>query len=302
MLKPPPAAPKSTRTVVPARSYLSLVFVAFIKNRLAVLGLFLLVFMTLFSFVGPLIYHISPFTTNLLATLQPPSTVHPLGTDGLGRDELARLILGGQSSLVIGFVSTIVAVLFGMSYGAASGYLQGWVDVISMRLVDTILSIPVLLLLIILVAIFGPSEAILIMVIGFTSWPGIARLVRGEVLTLKERDFITAERAQGASTVRVIGYHLVPNAIGTIVVAAAFQVGNAILVIAALSFLGLGVPPPMPSWGGLLSTGATNYIYQNLWWLIYPPGIAILVTVIAFFLIGNALRDAFDMRLRTSGR
>lgn len=302
MLESPSAAPKNTRTVAPARSYLSLVFAAFIKNHLAVLGLLLLVFMILFSFAGPLIYHISPFATNLLATLQLPSAVHPLGTDGLGRDELARLMLGGQSSLIIGFVSTVVAVLFGMSYGAASGYLQGWVDIISMRLVDTILAIPVLLLLIILVAIFGPSEIILILVIGFTSWPGISRLVRGEVLTLKERDFITAERAQGASTARVIGYHLVPNAIGTIVVATAFQVGNAILVVAALSFLGLGVPPPMPSWGGLLSTGATNYIYQNLWWLIYPPGIAILVTVIAFFLIGNALRDAFDMRLRTSGR
>jgi peptide/nickel transport system permease protein len=289
-------------TQTPAtQSYWGLVFRAFIQNRLAVLGLLILVFMTLFSFVGPMIYRVSPYATHLLSALQGPSAAHPLGTDGLGRDELARLMYGGQSSLIIGFVSAVISMVIGVAYGAISGYIGGWVDVWLMRIVDVLLAIPVLLLLILLVTMFKPSSALLIWVLGLTSWPGIARLIRGEVLTLKERDFVTAERALGASNTRTLVYHILPNAIGTIMVTAAFQIGNAILVLAGLSFLGLGVPPPTPNWGGMLSNATSDYIYQNLWWLIYPPGIAILVTVISFFLLGNALRDAFDMRLQKKG-
>ena len=289
------------QTASPYRSYAAIVLRSFMQNKLAVIGFILLILVILFSFVGPIIYGVSPYHTSILKALQPPSAKHWLGTDDLGRDELSRMMYGGQSSLIVVFASAVVSMIIGVIYGAVSGYIGGFLDNILMRVIDILLAIPVLLLLILLVSMFRPSESLLIIVLAATGWFGTARLIRGEALSLRNREYVDAVKALGGSDGRIVFRHILPNAIGAITVTAAFQIGGTILTLAGLSFLGLGVPPPTPNWGSMLSGAATNYIYQNYWWLIYPPGIAILVTTIAFFLIGNALRDAFDMRLRTSG-
>ncbi len=255
---------------------------------------------SLFCFLGPHFYHTNQ--TNQQAALlnnqnAPPGNGHPLGTDGTGFDILGRLMYGGQTSLIVGFASAFVATVVGVLYGAVSGFFGGWVDSLAMRFVDILLSIPVLFLLIALVTIYHASEALLIVVIAFVSWLIPARLIRGETLTLRVREYVEAVRVMGGGKSRIVGRHIIPNAIGTIVVFATFQVADSILLLAALGFLGFGVPSPQTDWGTMLSNGA-NAAGNGWWWEIYPAGIAIILVVVAFNFVGDALRDALEVRLQ----
>lgn len=291
--KPFALTPGSEQGGVPKRP--SLVLRTFVENKLAVLGAVLFIAMVLFCFLGPLVYHTDQIHTNLANQNLPPGAGHPLGTDQVGYDELGRLMVGGQTSLEIAFGAAVVAVVLGVLWGTVAGYFGGLIDSLMMRIVDSIMSIPGLFLLMFLATVFQPSVLMLILVLGLLAWLAPARLVRGETLSLRNREYVAAVRVMGGRAPRIIFRHLVPNVIGTIVVNATFQVADAILVLAAISFLGLGIPPPAANWGGMLSDGL-NYIYSGFWWLIYPCGIAIIITVLSFNLIGDGLRDAVGLR------
>jgi len=273
----------------------------FVENRLAVVGAGFIVFAVGFCFLGPLVYHTNQSSTQnaLLFSTQNahPSRHHLLGTDGSGFDVLGRIMYGGQVSLEIGFAAAGLATAIGVLYGAISGFFGGWIDALMMRIVDVILSVPLLFLLITLAVIFHPSLSILIYVIGFTSWLVPARLVRGETLTLRVREYVMAVRVMGGSSGRIVLRHIIPNTVGTIVVNATFQVADAILLLAALGFVGLGVPAPLTDWGSMLANGV-NYALDGYWWQIYPAGVAIVLVVVAFNFVGDALRDAFEVRLQ----
>jgi peptide/nickel transport system permease protein len=270
---------------------------AFADNRLAVAGLAVVVLLTLFSFVGPLLYHTDQIHTRLGMETLHPGPGHPLGTDNVGYDQLGRLMAGGQTTLEVAFGAAAFAVIVGVLWGATAGYLGGIADGLMMRIVDALLAIPALLLLLFLATVFRPSVVMLIIVVGLTAWLVPARLVRGEALSLRNREYVLAARTMGVRTPTIIYRHIVTNSIGTIIVNATFQVADAILVVAALSFLGLGVSPPATNWGAMLSDGL-NYTFSGYWWLTYPPGLAIVVTVVAFNLIGDGLRDAFGLSAR----
>ncbi len=274
-----------------------LILAVFIENRLAIVGLGIIVFMLLFSFIGPFIYRTQQVFNNPGIAHLGPSLAHPLGTDQVGYDNLGRLMLGGQSSLEVGFAAAIIAVFVGVIWGAVSGLAGGIVDTVMMRIVDALLAIPFLVALILLGAIFTTSTLELIIVIGLVAWLVPARLVRGETLSLRVREYVQAVRVMGGSTRRVLFRHIIPNTVGVIVVNATFQVADAIIAVATLSYLGIGVPPPATNWGGELSNGL-SYVYAGYWWLIYPAGVAIVLTVVAFNFVGDALRDALEVRLQ----
>jgi peptide/nickel transport system permease protein len=269
-----------------------------VHNRLAVIGLVIIVAMVAFCFIGPLFYHSNQVNTNLGAVHESPSAAHPLGTDGVGHDELGRLMLGGQSSLEVGLAAAVLAAIVGTAWGAVAGFAGGWLDAIMMRIVDSFLAVPYLLFSILFLSIFPPSIPVLIVIVSLASWLITARLVRGQSLSLRTRDYVQIARGVGVTNRKIVIRHIVPNAISTIVVQATFSVADAILLLAALSFLGFGPPAPGTNWGQMLSDGL-NYIYDGYWWLIYPPGIAIVLTVLAFSFIGDALRDALEVRLET---
>jgi peptide/nickel transport system permease protein len=267
------------------------------QSRLALVGLGIILFMVAFSFLGPLLYHTNQVSTNLLQTLQPPSGGHLLGTDGVGYDVLGRLMLGGQSSLEVGLAAALLASLVGTVWGAVAGYVGGWVDSVMMRAVDSMLAIPPLLFVLVLASIFVPTTPVLILVVAVVAWLTTARLVRGESLSLRVRNYVDASKTMGGGRWYVIRCHILPNVVGTVMVQTTFEVANAILLLAGLSYLGLGPPPPAANWGEMLNDGL-NYIYAGNWWLIYPAGLSIVLTVVAFNLVGDALRDAVDVRLQ----
>ncbi len=281
-----------------AQSNLRLFFRTFFENKLALVGILIVLALAVFSFIGPLFYHSDQIHTNLNAVnLRPGSNGHPLGTDQVGYDQLGRLMAGGRTSLEIGIGAGLLATVLGSLWGAISGYFGGVVDAVMMRIVDALLSIPALFLLLVVAAIWTPNVLSLIVLIGLIAWLVPARLVRGEALTLRVREYVQAVRLMGGGRWRAVTRHIVPNTVGTIVVNASFQVADAILYVAYLSFLGLGLPPPSTNWGGMLTDGV-QYAYDGYWWLIYPPGIAVVLVVIAFNFIGDGLRDSFDARLR----
>jgi peptide/nickel transport system permease protein len=252
----------------------------------------------LFCFVGPIFYHTNQTNTNLADYLCKPSGKHLLGCDQTGYDQLGRLMAGGQSSIEVGIAAAVVSVLFGTLYGAISGFLGGAVDSFLMRIVDAGLSIPYIMVIIILSVIFHPSKVIMIFVIAAFYWLGVSRLVRGETLTLRTREYVQAVKVLGGGGMRSVVRHIVPNAIGTIIVQGTFAVADSILILAGLGFLGLGLQPPATDWGSMLSEGLQFLQGGDYWWLIYPPGIAIILTCISFNFIGDALRDAFETRLQ----
>jgi peptide/nickel transport system permease protein len=269
----------------------------FALNRLAVTGVGILVFFVLFSFVGPVFYHGNYLTSNLLSTNLGPGAGHPLGTNNQGYDELALLMKGGQAALEVGFFSAAVAIGIGALYGAISGLAGGILDAVLMRVVDVFLSIPFLFVVLIVAVRYGASVLSLSLLIGGFSWLVPARLVRGEVLALRVRDFVSAARVAGAGQARLIARHLLPNALGVVIVNVTFQVADAILAIAALGFLGFGLQWPNQDWGDLLSNGV-SYLQDGYWWQIYPVGACIVLVVMACNLIGDAARDSLDVRLR----
>jgi peptide/nickel transport system permease protein len=273
----------------------------FVENKLAVVGLVVIIAALLFCYVGPLLYHTNQ--TNAQEALLDsttnggPGAGHPLGTDENGFDILGRLMYGGQISLLVGFTAAAIASVFGAIYGAISGFFGGWIDALMMRIVDAFLSIPVLFLGIVLAVIFHPSLGVFIFVIAFVSWLVPARLVRGQSLTLRTREYVQAVRVMGGRRGRIILRHIIPNTIGTIIVNATFNIADAILLLAALGFIGLGVPAPQTDWGSMLSNGV-NYALDGYWWEIYPAGACIVLVVVAFNFVGDALRDALEVRLQ----
>jgi peptide/nickel transport system permease protein len=290
-------APPELDEQAPHEGALRLAADVFLENRLALASAIVVIGIVLFSFVGPLVYRTDQVHTDIARANLAPSGAHPLGTDDVGYDVLGRLMVGGQTSLEVALGAAAVAVCLGVLWGAVAGYIGGLADALMMRIVDAILAIPALFLLLFLASITTPSVGTLIVVVGLIAWLVPARLVRAETLSLRRREYIDAVKVMGGGPLRIIVRHLVPNTIGTVVVNATFQVADAILLVAALSFLGLGIPPPAANWGGMLSNGL-NYTYSGYWWLVYPPGVAIVLTVVCFNFIGDALRDAFEVRLR----
>ena len=270
---------------------------AFARSRQAQAGLAVVVLLVLFCFIGPLFYRTNQATVHLNLKDAAPSARHLLGTDDTGFDVLGRLMVAGQSSLELGFAVAIATTVFGTAYGAIAGIAGGIVDAVMMRVVDTLLAIPWLVLLLILVNILTPNLWTIIALLTILSWLGVARLVRGEVISLRTREFVLAARTMGSTTGRIMFRHLIPNAMGVIVVSATFSIADAILALSTLSFLGLGLPPPHADWGSML-TGGLNDLFNGYWWLVYPPAVILIVTIIAFSLIGDALRDSLDVRLR----
>lgn len=291
------AVPPAGGDVVSTGSPWRLLARTFLRNRLAVAGVVLIVLIVLFSFIGPLLDYTGQYTPNLADTNLHPGGSFPLGTDNSGYDILGRLMLGGRSSIEVGLVVGFVSTLFGLIYGAISGFFGRWLDGIMMRIVDIGLAIPVVFLFNFMAQIFKPSLTLLMFLLAFISWLVPARLVRGEALSLRTREYVEALQVMGGRSWRVILRHIIPNAMGTIVVTVTFQIANAILILAVLQYLGFGLPPSDPTWGGMLSSGV-SYLQDGYWWEVYPALVMIAVTVVAFNFVGDALQDAFNVRLQ----
>jgi peptide/nickel transport system permease protein len=268
----------------------------FLKNKMAVAGSLVVLLLFAVSLLAPWIAPCDPSAIDLKQILAAPSSAHPFGTDQLGRDVLSRMIWGARISLKVGFVATGIAILLGAILGAVSGYYGRWVDAVIMRFVDIMLCFPAFFLILAVIAILEPSIWNIMIIIGLTGWMGITRLVRADFISLKERDFVLAARVIGASDLRIIFIHILPNAMASILVAATLGIAGAILTESALSFLGIGVQPPTPSWGNILTAGKDNI--DIAWWLSLYPGLAILVTVLGYNLLGEGIRDSLDPRLR----
>ena len=291
---------KKGRAPLPvSRSQWGLASRAFRKNRVAVLAIGTV---ALFYLVALLTPFIAPFDPTLQGDLVAdrlagPSLAHPLGTDHFARDVFSRLLYGARISLSIGFVAVSISITIGTLLGAISGFLGGAVDSVIMRGVDMVISFPRLILLITIIALFEPSITLIVVVLGLTQWPQVTRIVRGEVLSLREREFIQAGAALGFSRVRIVLRHVIPNILAPVIVAASLGIGDTIVLEAGLSFLGLGVQPPTPSWGTMVADGRNNLL--GAWWISTFPGLAIVFVVLSFNLAGDGLRDALDPRLRS---
>jgi len=259
------------------------------------LGAFIILSLAVVAIIAPLVAPFHPDQQDVLHRLEPPSRNHLLGTDDLGRDLLSRIIYGTRVSLLVGFVAIGIAIVIGSILGLLSGYFGGWLDTVIMRLVDIMLCFPTFFLILMVIAFLEPNIWNVMAVIGLTGWPGLTRLVRGECLSVREREFVQAARVLGLSNMRVMFVHLLPNVMAPILVTATLGIGGAILTESALSFLGLGVQPPTASWGNILTAGK-DYITMA-WWLSLYPGLAILVTVLAYNLLGEGLRDVLDPRM-----
>ena len=263
-----------------------------LKNKFALTGLIIITLLIIVALFAPVISPYTPSQQNVFERLQPPSLHHLFGTDDLGRDVFTRMIFGARISLAVGFISVFIILIIGTLLGIISGYYGGKIDYMIMRFTDIVLCFPTFFLIILVIAFIEPNIYNVMIVIGVTSWPGLARLVRAEVLSLKEREFILVSKMMAISNIKIFFVHILPNIISPLMVYSSLAIGGAILTESALSFLGLGVQPPMPSWGQILTSGK-DYIYMA-WWLSLFPGIAILVTVLAFNLVGEAIRDIFD--------
>jgi peptide/nickel transport system permease protein len=272
-----------------------LVWKRFSTNKLAVAGGIVVLILFVVAVIAPLIAPYNPNDIDRRHILEPPGLHHLLGTDDLGRDVLSRMIYGSRISLAVGFVAIGIATVVGMILGAIAGYYSGWFDRIIMRFIDIMLSIPTFFLILAVIAFIGPSIWNIMVVIGLTAWMGVARLVRAEFLSLKEREFVLAARAVGAGDFRIIFRHIMINGMSPVFVSAVLGIAGAVLIESALSFLGIGVQPPTPSWGNILTLGKDNI--EIAWWLSLYPGLAILITVLSYNLLGEGLRDALDPRL-----
>jgi peptide/nickel transport system permease protein len=264
------------------------------RHRLALLGLALVGIFALGSLLAPWLTPYQPNKTNLTAMLVAPTMAHPLGTDELGRDMLTRILYGGRVSLAVGVLAVLLSVSIGTTIGSLAGFYGGRLDNVLMRFVDFMISLPLLFVLIILSTLYGTKPGTIVLVIGGLRWMGTARLVRGSFLSLREREFVEAARCLGAGPWRIIVRHILPNALGPIIVAASLGVAGAILTESSLSYLGLGIQPPMASWGNMLRN-AQDQMFRAPWTAIFP-GLVIFLTVLSINYIGDGLRDAFDPR------
>jgi peptide/nickel transport system permease protein len=266
------------------------------RNPRTVLGAVILGVLGLAALLAPVVAPSAPDHADFLARLAPPGAGHLFGADHLGRDVLSRVIWASRTSLTIGVVSAVVAVALGLVLGGTAGFSGGWIDTLLMRCTDVVLAFPVFFIAVMFLALFGPSVPGLVLVLGATSWPPSARLVRAEFLRLRQLDFIAAARALGASNLRIMARHLLRNVIAVVVISVTLRVGLAILAEASLSYLGLGVQPPTPSWGNIIADGR-NYLLAA-WWISLVPGLFVFLSVLAFNLIGDGIRDAFDPKMQ----
>jgi peptide/nickel transport system permease protein len=273
---------------------------AFAKNRLAIAGGVVVVCLVVLALLAPVLAPWEPNRPDLRNMLGRPSYAHPLGTDQLGRDVLSRMLYGARVSLSVGFVSVGIATAIGIVLGSLAGYNGGVVDAVIMRLVDLMLVFPRFFLLLAVLAFLRPSIWTIMAVIGLTGWMGVTRLVRAEFLALREREFVLWSQSIGASGFRIVWRHILPNAMGPVLVAMTLGIPAAILTESGLSFLGLGVQPPFATWGNILNEGKDAI--EIAWWLSFYPGLAILITVLSYNLLGEGIRDALDPRLRQAGR
>jgi peptide/nickel transport system permease protein len=268
----------------------------FMRHRLAIIGLLILVTLVLMALLAPWISSYDPTRFDLRSLKLPPSAEHLLGTDPMGYDVFSRFVWGARTSLIVGFGATSVSVVIGTILGVLAGYHGGWIDHAISRVIEVLLSLPPLLLVAIFVSVIGPSLESVIIVIALLTWPQIARLVRGQYLVLRESEFITAARVIGAADRSIMFRHLLPNVLGPLSVAATYSMAMAILLEASLSFLGLGVKPPAPSWGNMVNLATNANTLQNLPWVWVPPALAIALIVLAINFVGDGLRDAVDPR------
>jgi len=287
------------RAEAPVRQHETLVRLAarrFLRHRLALVGLVILAALIVLAVFAPWIAPYDPEKLDLRSIKQPPSAAHLFGTDTVGYDVFSRFVWGARTSLIVGFGAVTVSVLIGTTLGVLSGFYGGWVDSVISRVIEVLLSLPALLLVAIFVSVIGPSLQSVIIVIALLTWPQIARLVRGQYLVLRESEFITAARVIGAGDRKIMFRHLLPNVLGPLSVAATFYMAMAILLEASLSFLGLGVKPPAPSWGNMVALATNANVLQNLPWVWVPPAVAIALIVLAINFVGDGLRDAVDPR------
>jgi peptide/nickel transport system permease protein len=279
-------------------SPMSIAWVRFKKNKIAMIAFFVLLVIFIIALLAPVISPYDRDEVNLFNIEGEPSEEHILGTDELGRDVLTRLMWGSRVSLSVGFIATGIQLMIGVTLGAMAGYYGGWVDNVIMRIVDIIMCFPYFIIAISIAAILGPSLFNLILIIGILNWTKIARIVRAEILALKEREFIEAARALGLNSFEIIIKHLIPNILAPVTVYATLAVAQGILMEAALSFLGMGVKQPQPSWGNMLAAAQSIRVLNYEWWLWLPPGILVFLTVISINFLGDGLRDALDPKLK----
>ena len=270
----------------------------FFRNKMAVLSLVIITVFILVSILAPVISPYDPNKTDLRSMRMEPSAEHLLGTDDLGRDVFTRLIYGGRISIAVGLASMLLQIVIGVTTGAIAGYFGGFVDKVIMRFVDLIMCFPFFVIAIALAAVLGGSMLNLILIIGMLMWPGIARIVRAEVLVIKESEFIQASRALGLSAWEILITNVLPNILSSILVASTLSIASGILMEATLSFLGLGVRPPDPSWGNMLVAAQNMAVLKNQWWLWIPPGFTVVLMVLSINFLGDGLRDALDPKLR----
>jgi peptide/nickel transport system permease protein len=266
----------------------------FFRHRLALAGSVVVLAVLAIAIFAPFFTSQDPARIDLRSVRQPPSDAHPLGTDLSGRDVWSRIVYGARTSLAVGFGAVAVYVAIGTLLGVLAGYFRGKVDALIMRVTDTVMSVPGLLMVIVFVSVVGPSLASVLIVIGLLGWPGAGRLVRGQFLSLREAEFVTAARVVGVSDRRIILAHLLPNTLGPLIVLATFGIASAIILEASLSFLGLGVRPPVPSWGEMLNAAQSPTVLIAVPWLWISPAVAIAITVLAVNFVGDGLRDALD--------
>ena len=289
--------PESPQLVMAAKSDSigRLMWRRFVRHRLAMASLALLILIIATAIAAPLLTRYSPL--RITGNMEDgPSREHILGTDRLGRDVWSRLVYGGRVSLSVGIVAVSISIAISVVLGSLSGYYGGWVDMLIMRLTDVMMTFPGLILIMVVVSVIGPSIYNVMAVIGILGWTGTTRLLRGQILSVREWDFVMAARCLGIPDRRIMLRHILPNALAPLLVAATFGVASAILTEAGLSYLGLGVLPPAPSWGNMLNGAQSVRILESLWWLWLPPGVAIFVTVLAVNFLGDGLRDALDPR------
>ena len=297
LVGPHPAARQaSAEAASPALPARATAFQRFRRHRLAVVGAVLLLLLIALTLFAPPLFHLNPYTVDLRSYEKPPSVAHWLGTDAAGRDVFGRLVFGGRVSLSVGIVAVAFYIVIGVLVGTLAGYYGGLLDSLVMRLADTFMAFPRLIIIITLAALVSPSIYNIMLIIGLLGWPPTARIVRGLLLSLRERDFVLAARVLGASDGRIMLRHLTPNVVAPVIVAATFGTAEAILLEAGLSFLGLGVRPPMASWGNMLNAAESITILQTMPWLWLPPGLMIAVTVLSLNFLGDGLRDALDPR------
>jgi peptide/nickel transport system permease protein len=276
------------------RTRLQIVSARLLHSRHAVVGLTLVAFMALIALAGPLVSPADPLEMVMADQFQAPSLAHPFGTDEFGRDILSRVIHGSRLSLRVGLLATALSLIAGSLIGLTTGFYGGWIDLVGQRLVDILLSLPGLLLALAVVAILGPGLQNLLLALGIAGIPYYARLVRGQALEIKSREYVEAARVVGSSNTRVMLRHILPNTLSTLIVVASLDLAGNILAASGLSFVGLGAQPPSPEWGAMLSTGRD--FMREQWWISTFPGVAIAVTVLGFNLLGDGLRDILDPR------